>query len=68
MEKQEDIHLYLDHDDAGKKWLEFAQNRSHKYIDESKLYQGYKDLNAWHISCGKVQHQQNKRHSMRRHL
>ncbi|MDQ2719349.1 MAG: toprim domain-containing protein [Bacteroidota bacterium] len=40
MEKHESIHLYLDNDDAGKKWLEFAQNRCLKYSDESKLYQG----------------------------
>ncbi|MGN6339429.1 MAG: hypothetical protein ACTHML_00550 [Ginsengibacter sp.] len=67
MEKHEHIHLYSDHN-AGKKWLEFAQNRSRKYTDESKLYAGHKDLNAWHISCGNVQHQQNIRHSMLRHL
>ncbi len=68
MEKHDKIHLYLDNDNAGKKWLEFAQNRSRKYVDESKLYQGYKDLNEWHINFGKVQQQKNIRHSMRRHL
>jgi len=68
MEKHEHIHLYLDNDDAGKKWMEFAQRRSQKYINESKLYHGYKDLNEWHISFGKVQHQKNIRHSMWRHL
>jgi len=55
MEKHEHVHLYLDHDNAGKKWLEFARNRSRKYVDESKLYQGYKDLNEWHTSFGKIQ-------------
>lgn len=37
MEKHEAVQLYLDHDKAGKKWLEFAQSRSKRYVDESKL-------------------------------
>jgi len=68
MEKHEHIHLYLDHDNAGKKGLEFAQNRSRKYVDESKLYMGYKDLNEWHISFTKVQKSSLSRQTRRRHL
>ncbi len=68
MEKHEQVHLYLDNDKAGKKWLEFAQNRSKKYVDESILYSGYKDLNEWHISFGKVQKPVLSRQSRKRHL
>jgi CHC2 zinc finger/Toprim-like len=68
MEKHESIHLYLDNDNAGKKWLDFAQKRSQKYHDESKLYEGYKDLNEWHISFGKLEKQKTLRRSMGRHL
>ncbi len=68
MEKHKEVHLYLDHDKAGKKWLELALNRSKKYVDESKLYAGYKDLSEWHISSGKVQKSVILRPSRRRHL
>ncbi len=68
MEKHEAVQLYLDHDKAGKKWLEFAQSRSKRYVDESKLYAGYKDLNEWHISFGKAQKSMILRQSKGRHL
>ena len=58
MEKHEHIHLYLDHDKAGKKGLDFALKRSSKYRDESSLYGGYKDLNDWVMHFGKVEHKQ----------
>jgi len=55
MEKHDKIHLYLDHDEAGRKYTHFAQKRSAKFHDESKLYKGYKDLNEWLMNFGKVQ-------------
>jgi hypothetical protein len=55
MEKHDNIHLYLDHDEAGRKCTQLAQKRSEKFHDESKLYKGYKDLNEWLINFGKVQ-------------
>ncbi|MEO5777409.1 MAG: toprim domain-containing protein [Flavobacterium sp.] len=50
MEKHERIHLYLDNDKAGKECLQQAMQRTNKVIDESSLYQGYKDLNEWSVS------------------
>jgi hypothetical protein len=54
MEKHESIHLYLDNDTAGRKCTTIAQERSLKFKDESKLYQGSKDLNEWIIKAEKV--------------
>ncbi len=50
MEKHERIHLYLDNDQAGKKCLKQALQRTNKVVDKSSLYKGYKDLNEWLIS------------------
>ena len=65
MEKHKSVHLYLDHDKAGRQCTELVQKRSMKFHDESKLYKGYKDLNDWVMNLGKEQKQS---HSMRRHL
>ncbi len=53
MEEHERIHLYLDHDEAGRKCTSIAQKMSSKFSDESKLYKGYKDLNEWVTNFGK---------------
>jgi hypothetical protein len=42
MEKHDKIHLYLDHDEVGRKYTKLALERSAKVSDESKLYKGYK--------------------------
>ena len=63
MEKHEHIHLYLDHDEAGKKCLDVALKRSLKYKDESNLYEGYKDLNDWVMHFGKLEHKQSLKQS-----
>lgn len=55
MEKHERVHLYLDNDNAGRKCVEQALERSRKISDESSLYKGYKDLNEWSVSFGKQQ-------------
>ncbi len=54
MGKYDSIHLYLDNDNAGRKCSKIAQKRSQKFINESKLYRGYKDLNDWKINYGKI--------------
>ncbi len=53
MEKHESVHLYLDQDEVGRKCTNIAQKRSLKFKDESKLYQGHKDLNDWLMNFGK---------------
>jgi hypothetical protein len=63
MEKHKHIHLYLDHDEAGKKCLDVALKRSVKYKDESSLYNGYKDLNDWVMHFGKLEHKQSLKQS-----
>src|SRR5206468_4245835 len=55
MEKHDKFHLYLDQDEAGRKYTQLAQKRASKFQDESKLYKGYKDLNEWVMNIGKVQ-------------
>ena len=50
MEKHDRVHLYLDHDNAGRKCAQMAQQRSLKYRDESRLYKGHKDLNEWRMN------------------
>ncbi len=62
MEKHQSIHLYLDHDEAGRKYNSLALKRSEKFHDESKLYRGYKDLNEWVMNFGKSIRQ---KHSLR---
>ena len=45
MEEHQAIHLYLDQDEAGRKNTLRALEWDKKYIDQSHLYQKYKDLN-----------------------
>ena len=68
MEKHQSIRLYLDQDEAGRKYTKLALKRSAHCKDESKLYKGYKDLNDWLINFGKLKMQKNVRSSMHRHL
>ena len=68
MEKYERIHLYLDHDTAGRKYTDMALRKSVKVTDESKLYKGYKDLNEWLMNLGKLKKKINVGQSMHRHL
>ena len=49
MENHDRIHLYLDRDDAGKRYTKLAVEWSEKYIDQSQRYQQYKDLNQFLI-------------------
>ncbi len=65
MEKHDKIHLYLDRDEAGRKYTKLALERSQKVIDESSLYKGYKDLNDWVMNIGKME---KLKQSQSRHL
>lgn len=55
MEKHDNVKLYLDHDDAGRKHTAMALKRSLKFEDCSRLYKGCKDLNEWLALSGKQQ-------------
>jgi hypothetical protein len=50
MEKYEQVHLYLDNDNAGQNCSRLAQSWGNKFIDESKLYKDFKDLNEWLVA------------------
>ncbi len=63
MEKHEHIKLYLDHDTAGRKYVEQALKRSARYEDKSRLYNQYKDLNDWLRHFGKLEKKQTLRRS-----
>jgi hypothetical protein len=65
MEQHEQIKLYLDTDNAGLKHLQIALTWSKKYIDQSQLYQHYKDLNDYLVH---QVHQQKQRLRLGRHL
>lgn len=52
MEQYEYIHLYLDRDRTGQNFTRLAQSINNKYQDESRLYNGYKDINAWIMHIG----------------
>lgn len=52
MEQHDQIHLFLDRDKAGMKWMNEALNWSDKYIDKSGAYTSFKDLNEYLIECG----------------
>jgi hypothetical protein len=49
----EQYHLYLDNDNAGRELTRKILNEFPRGSDASNLYQGYKDLNQWHIQMGK---------------
>jgi hypothetical protein len=66
MEKHGSIHLYLDHDNAGRKCTNLALKRSFQFKDESKLYRQYKDINNWLVSFGKLEKKISQ--SMHKHL
>jgi DNA primase len=57
LEKHTGVKLYLDNDNAGRKYTETALKRSLKFQDKSRLYKGYKDLNEWITNIGKANSQ-----------
>ncbi len=50
MEKNEQVYLYLDRDEAGMKNTQSALNWDIKYSDRSHLYKNHKDLNDYLLS------------------
>ena len=68
MEKHQSIRLYLDNDDAGRKFTKMGLKRSPNFKNESKLYEGYKDLNDWRMNFEKLEKEKNIRQSRHRHL
>ena len=57
MEKHGRIKLYLDNDEAGKKYTLQAVKRSNRFSDESNCYKGFKDLSEWWAGAGRQQKQ-----------
>jgi DNA primase len=53
MENHDTIRLYLDRDSTGQNFSQKALSLGNKYIDESRLYKGYKDINDWLVNMGK---------------
>ena len=45
--KYDEVHLYLDRDDAGKRATENIKASHPNAIDKSELYDGFQDLNDW---------------------
>ena len=54
MKNYTQVHLYLDHDKSGLACTEKVLASEKKFIDESKLYKGHKDLNEWVQQIGKA--------------
>jgi len=58
MQSFKSVHLYLDCDTTGQNCIRKAQEiDSLKFIDESRLYENYKDLNDWVMHIGQPQKQ-----------
>lgn len=55
MEQHNTIRLYLDRDKTGQNCTQRAIESGKKYIDESRLYEDYNDLNEWVQGIGKSQ-------------
>ncbi|HRN73533.1 MAG TPA: toprim domain-containing protein [Ginsengibacter sp.] len=54
LEQYDAVHLFLDRDTAGQNCSKKALKISSRYRDESRMYRGYKDVNDWLVSMGKV--------------
>jgi hypothetical protein len=61
MEQHEHIHLYLDRDRTGQNYTRYALSLNGRYQDESRLYEGYKDLNEWTTQIGHSRQKQRLR-------
>ena len=63
METYNRIHLFLDRDPMGIKSTRQALEWSSKYLDESKYYKGFKDLNEYLVNSAsqEIKQEQSKR-------
>ncbi len=50
LEQHQEIELYLDQDEAGKRITSMAMSLNKRYHDKSDFYSQFKDVNAWHMS------------------
>ena len=66
MEKYQTIHLFLDRDKMGIKCTEKALQWSAKFKDQSRCYDGFKDLNEFLIKS--TAHELNQSHRKGMHL
>ena len=55
MEEHNRVRLFLDRDKTGQNCSQSLVITSNKYSDESKLYEGYNDLNDWVLGIGRSQ-------------
>lgn len=53
MEQHDIVNLYLDRDESGQNYTQYALSLSGKYQDKSDLYKHHKDLNDWMMNIGK---------------
>ena len=53
MEEHNRVRLFLDRDKTGQNCSQSLVTLSKKYSDESKLYEGYNDLNEWVLEMGR---------------
>ncbi|MFD2871912.1 toprim domain-containing protein [Mucilaginibacter ximonensis] len=60
LEQFQNIRLYLDHDETGRKCTQYALSQSNRYKDESQFYTGHKDLNDYLVKRKQNQKQQLK--------
>ena len=61
MEKHASIFLFLDRGKSGMKATENAFGWSKQYVDSSRLYQDFDDLNEWFSHCQQPAQQQRRR-------
>ncbi|MFT4092180.1 MAG: toprim domain-containing protein [Niabella sp.] len=61
MREHDKVHLYMDNDKTGQNCtLKALALDNKKFIDESRLYKNYGDLNDWLVHIGNHQKQQLK--------
>jgi len=54
MQAHERVHLWLDRDVTGLAYRDYALALGKKFVDESGLYERFKDLNEWLQRKGEV--------------
>jgi hypothetical protein len=47
MEQFSRVNLFLDRDETGQRFTQLALSSSSRYVDQSALYEGHKDLSEW---------------------
>ena len=58
MEAYKFVHLYMDCDTTGQKFIQKAlEFDSQKFVDENSLYKNYKTINDWIVNIGQTQKQ-----------